>query len=224
MTLKDRFLGHITAQELCIADRCTFTERKIVLVGNPVEGFQIWLQSKFRWLMHWFPVHRVPPHGGHSMNQDVEEAVAIGFGLSAVVKGYGGPLIIMLYEFEHRTITGMIRTLERSVHHVRSMVYEISGNPQYQLLERWYARWWSPTQGTGWLLQHVNSKRIGLYLWGKCRLVLFDLFKKFRISAASSLSQREKWTLNWSPKQLKLFQNSKATPKSCASELILNLR
>jgi hypothetical protein len=68
--------------------------------------------------------HRNPPHGGLGMNSGLEDALAVSWRLSAVLKGYGGPHLIPSYEAEQRPI--MIKRLERCNHHVGEHV------PRYQ--------------------------------------------------------------------------------------------
>ena len=64
--------------------------------------------------------HRSPPHGGYGMNHGIQEASDIGFKLAAVVKGFGGPLLLQSYETERRPV--MIKALERSDHHIREHI------------------------------------------------------------------------------------------------------
>lgn len=70
--------------------------------------------------------HRNPPHGGLGMNSGVEDALAVSWRLSAVLKGYGGPHLLPSYEAEQRPV--MTTRLERCNHHVGEHM------PRYQ----WY--------------------------------------------------------------------------------------
>lgn len=60
--------------------------------------------------------HRNPPHGGYRMNSGVVDAIDLGWGLAAMIKGYGGDLLLHAYGTECRPM--MIRALERSHRHV----------------------------------------------------------------------------------------------------------
>ena len=71
--------------------------------------------------------HRNPPHGGLGMNSGLEDALAVSWRLSAILKGYGGPHLIPSYEAEQRPT--MITRLERCNHHV------CEHGPRYQ----WFA-------------------------------------------------------------------------------------
>jgi hypothetical protein len=59
------------------------------------------------------------------MNSGVEDALAVSWRLSAILKGYGGPLLLESYEAEQRPI--MISRLERCSHHF------LEHGPRYQL-------------------------------------------------------------------------------------------
>jgi len=54
------------------------------------------------------------------MNFGVEEAMNLGFKLSATLKGYGGPLLLQSYPVERRPM--MIRALEWSDRHVNKFI------------------------------------------------------------------------------------------------------
>jgi hypothetical protein len=58
------------------------------------------------------------------MNSGIEDAIAVSWRLSAVLKGYGGPHLIPSYEAEQRPV--MITRLERCNHHVGEHI------PRYQ--------------------------------------------------------------------------------------------
>jgi hypothetical protein len=58
------------------------------------------------------------------MNSGIEDALAVSWRLSAILKGYGGPHLIPSYEAEQRPI--MITRLERCNHHVAEHI------PRYQ--------------------------------------------------------------------------------------------
>ncbi|KAJ5105197.1 hypothetical protein NUU61_002544 [Penicillium alfredii] len=60
--------------------------------------------------------HRNPPHGGYGMNSGVVDAVDLGWRLSAVIKGYGGDLLLRTYSQERRPI--MVRALVRAHRHL----------------------------------------------------------------------------------------------------------
>ena len=60
--------------------------------------------------------HRNAPHGGLGMNNGIEDAIALSWRLSAVLKGYGGPYLLSTYEDELRPV--MIDRLERCNRHV----------------------------------------------------------------------------------------------------------
>ena len=68
--------------------------------------------------------HRNPPHGGLGMNSGIEDALAVSWRLSAVLKGYGGPHLLPSYEAELRPV--MITRLERCNYHVGEHI------PRYQ--------------------------------------------------------------------------------------------
>lgn len=60
--------------------------------------------------------HRNPPHGGYGMNSGIVDAIDLGWRLAAIVKGYGGPLLLNAYTLERRPM--MIRSLVRSYRHL----------------------------------------------------------------------------------------------------------
>ena len=69
--------------------------------------------------------HRNPLQGGLGMNSGLEDALALSWRLSAIIKGYGGPHLIPSYEAEQRPT--MITRLERCNCHVGEH------GPRYQL-------------------------------------------------------------------------------------------
>lgn len=71
--------------------------------------------------------HRNPPHGGYGMNSGLEDALAVSWRLSALIKGYGGSYLLPSYEDEQRPI--MLRRLQRCNHHVGEHI------PRYQLYD-----------------------------------------------------------------------------------------
>ena len=88
-----------------IAERYLSQDGKVVLVGDAA--------------------HRNPPHGGYGMNSGLEDALAVSWRLSALIKGYGGPHLLSSYEDEQRPI--MLRRLQRCNHHVGEHL------PRYQI-------------------------------------------------------------------------------------------
>ncbi|CAI7678078.1 unnamed protein product [Penicillium manginii] len=76
--------------------------------------------------------HRMPPHGGYGMNSGVVDAVDLGWRLAAIVKGYGGELLLKSYNMERRPM--QIRTLERAHRHIMehiklAQMYPPENNP-----------------------------------------------------------------------------------------------
>jgi FAD-dependent monooxygenase len=59
--------------------------------------------------------HWTPPPGGYGMNSGIIGAFNLGWRLAAMVKGYGGPLLLSSYILERRR--SMIRALLRSHRH-----------------------------------------------------------------------------------------------------------
>ncbi|KAL2826601.1 FAD binding domain-containing protein [Aspergillus cavernicola] len=60
--------------------------------------------------------HRSPPHGGYGLNSGIVDAVDLSWRLAAVIKGYGGELLLKIYGLERRPM--MIRALLRSHRHL----------------------------------------------------------------------------------------------------------
>lgn len=70
----------------------------------------------------------MPPHGGYGMNSGVVDAVDLGWRLAAIVKGYGGELLLKSYNMERRPM--QIRTLQRAHRHIMEHIKLAQMYPQ----------------------------------------------------------------------------------------------
>ncbi|KAL4807522.1 FAD binding domain-containing protein [Aspergillus unguis] len=93
----DEVLVHSRWQpSFAIADRYISDNRNVFLAGDAA--------------------HLIPPHGGYGFNSGIVDAVDLSWRLAAVVKRYGGDLLLEAYNFERRPM--MMRALRRSHRHL----------------------------------------------------------------------------------------------------------
>ncbi|KAJ5599225.1 FAD binding domain-containing protein [Penicillium hetheringtonii] len=84
--------------------------------------------DKMRVILAGDSAHRMPPHGGYGMNSGVVDAVDLGWRLAAIVKGYGGELLLKSYNMERRPM--QIRTLQRAHRHIMEHIKLAQMYPQ----------------------------------------------------------------------------------------------
>jgi len=65
--------------------------------------------------------HRSPPHGGYGMNSGIVDALDLSWRLAAMIKGYGGNLLLTSYTMERRPpmIRAIVRTYRHLFEHVK---------------------------------------------------------------------------------------------------------
>lgn len=65
--------------------------------------------------------HRSPPHGGYGMNSGIVDALDLSWRLAAMIKGYGGDLLLKSYTMERRPpmIRAIVRTYRHLFEHVK---------------------------------------------------------------------------------------------------------
>ncbi|KAL2851576.1 hypothetical protein BJY01DRAFT_232846 [Aspergillus pseudoustus] len=105
-------------------DQDTFTAHYIAIDSILVHGrwqpsFRIvdsYISDGGRVLLAGDAAHRTPPPGGYGMNSGIVDAFDLGWRFAAMVKGYGGPLLLTSYSLERRR--SMIQALLRSHRHV----------------------------------------------------------------------------------------------------------
>lgn len=76
--------------------------------------------------------HFIPPHGGYGLNSGIVDAIDLAWRLAAIVKGYGGNLLLNAYSLERRPM--MMRALRRSHRH---LMEHVRFGEMYNRKENW---------------------------------------------------------------------------------------